>query len=145
MRKVLWAIAGIIFAVLFAQAAQQPSTREELLSLEKQWSEAYNKHNTEGVSRLLRDDFIFIDADAYVLTKRQYLDTIPRVQMKSETWKFPDVRVYGDTAIVYSIWNGTYAFDGKDTTESLRYMDIFIKENGKWQVVASQGTRIPKR
>ncbi len=145
MRKTLWIIVGMVFAVLFAQAAQQTSTREELLSLEKQWSEAYNKHNTEGVSRLLRDDFSFIDADANVLNKRQYLDTISRVQMKSETWNFPDVRVYGNTGIVYSVWKGTYAFDGKDTTESLRYMDIFIRENGKWLAVASQGTRIPKR
>ena len=144
MRKILWAIAGIIVAVLFAQAAQQTGTREELLGLEKQWSDAYNNHNRESVGSLLRNDYMFIDADANVINKQQYLDTMARVRMKSETWKFPEVRVYGDTGIVYSIWSGTYSFDGKEATDSLRYMDIFIKENGKWRAVASQGTRIPK-
>jgi len=140
-------------AVFFAHAAhtaapvqnQDKSAREELLRLEGEWNDAYNRHDREAVSRILADDYALIDADSYVLNKRQYLDTLTRVEVKSENLKYPNVRVYGDAAIVNSIWNGTYSFDGKDITETIQYMDVFIKGNGKWQAVASQGTRISKR
>ena len=148
MHKQLRVIA-IVITVLLAQTASSMQNAdkgivEELLRLEAEW-DAYNRHDKEAVGRFLRHDYMFIDADAYVLNKRQYLDTISRVQVKSEELKYPDIRVYGEAAIVISIWSGTYSFEGKDTTDTIRYTDFFIKENGKWQAVASQGTRVPKR
>jgi len=146
-------VIAIAISVFYAQAAQTAaraqdqarSVREELLRVENEWNAAYNRHDQEGVSRILADDYALIDADGYVLNKRQYLDTIPRVEIKSENLKYPNVRVYGDAAIVNSIWNGTYSFDGKNVTETIQYTDVFIRKDGKWQAVASQGTRIPKR
>lgn len=145
-------ITAMLIAMFFAHADQAAtplqnpgnSTREELLLLEGEWNEAYNRHDIQAVGRILRDDYVLIDADANVLNKRQYLDTIPRVQIKSENLQYPDIRVYGDAAIVSSIWKGTYSFDGKDTTDTIRYTDVFIRENGSWQAVFSQGTRISK-
>lgn len=144
---------GVIVIVAFLEQAAQtaapvqspnPDVREELLRLEGEWNDAYNRHDKDAVGRILQDDYMLIDADGYVLNKRQYLNTISRVQIKAETLKYPDVRVYGDVAIVNSIWSGTYSFDGKNTTDTIRYTDVFIKENGKWQAVSSQGTRISK-
>lgn len=135
----------IRYNALATEVATTNSTREELLKLERTWNDAYNRHDKEGVGRILHDDYVLIDADAYVLNKQRYLDTITRVQIKSEDLKFPNVRVYGDAAIVNSIWSGTYSFDGKDTTETIHYTDVFIRENGKWQAVSSQGTRVLRR
>ncbi len=148
MKKFI-SVTVTVITVLFAYAARVQSkdegVTEELIKLEREWNDAYNRHDQEAVGRVLRDDYMLVDADAYVLNKRQYLDTIPRVQVKSEDVKFPNVRVYGDAAIVNSIWSGTYSFDGKDVTETIHYTDVFIKENGKWSAVASHGTRVPKR
>jgi len=126
-------------------ADQKTSDREELIRLEREWNEAYNRHDKGAVSSALASEYLFIDADAYVLNKQQYLDTISRVQIKSEDLEVKDVRVYGDAAIVTTIWSGTYSFDGKDTTETIRYCDIFIRQGGKWRAVHSQGTRVPPR
>jgi uncharacterized protein (TIGR02246 family) len=124
---------------------EQGSTKDELLKLENEWNAAYNRQDKVAVDRILRDDYLFIDADAYVLKKRDYLDTISKVKVKSEDLKYTDVRVYGDTAIVHSIWSGTYSFEGKETTETIRYTDVFVREKGKWLAVSSQGTRVPKQ
>ncbi len=145
MRKVLCIATMVIGVLLFQLSAAPLDDREELLRLEKGWNDAYNRQDKETVGSFLREDYLLIDADAYVLKKRDYLDTISRVKIKSEDLKFTDVRVYGDTGIVHSIWSGTYSFDGKDTTETIRYTDVFVRENGKWQAVSSQGTRVPKR
>jgi len=149
MKRVLYFMATVM-AVFFVHTVatfsqnQQAGAKEELLRLENEWNEAYNRQDKEGVGRILRDDYLFIDADAYVLKKRDYLGTISRVKVKSENLKYTDVRVYRDTGIVHSIWSGTYSFEGKETTETIRYTDIFIRENGKWLAVASQGTRVSK-
>jgi ketosteroid isomerase-like protein len=151
MKKVLH-VTAIVIAAFFARAAdladavqtEDKATKEELLQIEGEWNDAYNRHDKEAVGRILSDDYTLIDADAYFLNKGQYLDTISRVQVKSENLKYPDVRVYGNAAIVISIWSGTYSFDGKETTDNIRYTDVFIRENGRWRAVASQGTRISK-
>ena len=143
MKKV-FCFALVIAAVSLYLSAAPLNDREELLRIEKEWNDAYNRQDKETVGRFLREDYVLIDADAYVLKKRDYLDTISRVKIKSEDLKFTDVRVYGDTGIVHSIWSGTYSFDGKDTTETIRYTDVFVREKGKWQAVTSHGTRAPK-
>jgi uncharacterized protein (TIGR02246 family) len=147
MKTILCFVVTIIFTLFVHTLAisSQPAARQELLKLENDWNAAYNRQDKEAVCRILRDDYLFIDADAYVLKKADYLGIISRVKVKSEDLKYTDVRVYGDTAIVHSLWSGTYSFDGKDITESIRYTDVFVRENGKWLAVASQGTRVPKQ
>lgn len=37
---------------------------------------------------------------------------------------------------------GTY--DGRDITGTYRWMDVFVKRDGQWQLMAEQGTEVPK-
>jgi ketosteroid isomerase-like protein len=54
-----------------------------------------------------------------------------------------DVRVEGNTGIV----TGVYRLTGRDEKgqpmdRRIRYTDVYVKRDGRWLVVASQGTLI---
>jgi ketosteroid isomerase-like protein len=52
------------------------------------------------------------------------------------------VLVLGDTAIAHGLWMEKSLIDGKDTSGTYRYTDIFIKRDGRWQAVTSYSTKL---
>ncbi len=50
-----------------------------------------------------------------------------------------NVRLLGNVAVVTG---RTVAAGSDGTTVALRFTDVIAKRGGKWQIVASQGTRI---
>jgi hypothetical protein len=42
-------------------------------------------------------------------------------------------------------WTGKIIVDGKDASGAIRYTDTFVKRQGRWQIIASQDTQIPKK
>ena len=53
-----------------------------------------------------------------------------------------NIRVFGDIAVVAgrSVLAGSY--QGKKASATQRFTGVFIKRDGRWQAVASQGTQI---
>jgi ketosteroid isomerase-like protein len=136
-----YAISCTLFLLVTAIAAI-PDPKHELIQIEQEWNDAYTKHDFATVGQILSDDWVFVDADGNILNKKQYMETGAKVQVRSE--KLTDIvpRVYGETAVVTTMWSGTYTFGGKQVTETIRYMDTFIKQSGTWKCVATQGTRV---
>jgi ketosteroid isomerase-like protein len=51
------------------------------------------------------------------------------------------VRVYGDTAVVMGRGRRSGMFKGAPFKDrEITYTDVFVRRNGRWQCVASQGT-----
>jgi hypothetical protein len=52
------------------------------------------------------------------------------------------IRIFGDAAIVAGTDDEKGSYNGRDTSERCRWMDVFINRKGKWQVVASEETLV---
>lgn len=52
------------------------------------------------------------------------------------------VRLYGDTAIATGVKSRTGTFDAKDDSGDLRFTHVWTRASGRWQLVASQSTRV---
>jgi hypothetical protein len=48
------------------------------------------------------------------------------------------VRIYGETAVSTGLVTGV----GQSGSDKIRYMRVFVKRNGQWQIVATQATRV---
>jgi ketosteroid isomerase-like protein len=54
------------------------------------------------------------------------------------------VRVYGDSAVVFGLETEKSQFKGKDSSGQYRFVDTWLKRNGRWVCVASGNIRVAK-
>ena len=66
----------------------------------------------------------------------------PRPPMTRAEIDVDHVRLLGDVAVVTGRSVSEGRVDGKDVSVTQRYTDVYVKRNGRWQVVASQGTEV---
>lgn len=62
------------------------------------------------------------------------------------TYKFEDlkVHVYEGFATVTGINDFVATYKGKDSSCRCRFTDVFVKRDGRWQVVASHVSKVQK-
>jgi ketosteroid isomerase-like protein len=128
------------------QAQPGGNAEQELREMLRKWDEAYSGRNTEALASILADDFLFTNATGTVINKGQYLmgnikapDITLAIIIDSADVK---VRVYGDTAVVTSRGAQKGQRLNRSPTARYRYTDVWVKQQGRWQAVASQATLI---
>jgi ketosteroid isomerase-like protein len=148
MRPLILATVMTISLSVFGAAKDKPGKQggaeQAVMSIEKEMLDALLKGDASANERYLADTYIFTGPDGEMSSKAQSVADLKSGDLKFQSATFDDakVSVYGDTAIVTygSIDKGTYK--GKDISGKTRWTDVFVKKNGKWQIVASHGSRI---
>lgn len=64
------------------------------------------------------------------------------IQLQSNTLDEVSIRVYGDTAVVTGLATRRGSMDGKDIGAAIRYTRLYVRRDGRWQVVQFQQTRV---
>ncbi len=118
----------------------------QLLYLEMAWAEADQKGDLAWFERNLADNFSGISSRTGKLTTKA--DEIADIKNRKDvftsvTASDMQVRVEGDTGVV----TGVYHMKGRDEKgqpldRRIRYTDVYVKRDGRWLVIASQGTPI---
>ena len=117
--------------------------QEEILRLEKEFSQAIVKNDAEAVGRFLADDWIIIDPDGGIIDRARFLGAIKSGALTHEMMESDDtrVRIYGNTAVVTAMTTTKGKFNRQVFTTQERATDVFMKQNGRWQCVLSHLTR----
>jgi ketosteroid isomerase-like protein len=83
-----------------------------------------------------------ITKDGSVLTKAQELAKHSESADEPFDLEPMKVRIFGDAAVVTGDHWEKSQYDGRDTSGHYRWMDVFVKRDGRWQAVASELTRV---
>jgi ketosteroid isomerase-like protein len=121
--------------------------QEEVLELEREFSQAIVKNDAEAVGRFLAENWIIIDLDGGIIDRARFLDVIKSGALTHEMMESEgtSVRIYGDTAIVTALTTTKGKFSGQAFTTQERATDFLVKQNGRWQCALSQLTRLAKK
>ncbi len=127
-----------------AQQNSEPADKSLILALEGAWNQAEIHHDAAAASAILADTFISVDHHGTLLSRSQYLNDMKDQSFKPEEIANSDTSVYlyGDVAIVTSVYRTRGTDDGKPFSHHGRFTDTWIKQNGKWQCVADHETLI---
>ena len=115
-----------------------------ILALEKQWSVANVHKDVAALERIMADDYIGIEAVGVVQTKAQEIGDIKTgdVVVEAEEPTEMKVRLYGDVAVVTGHLLVQDVREGKSGHHEVVFTDIWVKRDGRWQVVNYQGTQL---
>jgi ketosteroid isomerase-like protein len=115
---------------------------EELREIENQLVAAWVAGDPSVHQRVLSEDWSVIDAQGRIRNKAEVLEEMFRPGEREISGRIDEVNVrpYGDWAVVTGKTHVAGRYEGNELRVTLRFMDVFRRSEGKWQVVASQAT-----
>ena len=119
-----------------------PDVATELQNIEDQLVAAWVAGDPSVHQRVLSEDWSVIDAQGRIRNKAEVLEEMFRPGERQISGHIDEVnvRAYGDWAIVTGKTHVAGRYEGNDIKVTLRFMDVFRRTEGKWQVLASQAT-----
>ena len=123
------------------------SAEEELLKLEKEFTEAIVANDPEAIERFVADDWIIINSDGGIIDKGRFLGVIKSGALTHEMMESDDIRVriYGESTVVTGLARSQGKFMGQDFSTRERATDVFVRHDGQWRCVLSQLTGFSKK
>lgn len=144
--KHIFAIAVLLLATCGWTFGDQASDERELTQLVKDLNAAIVKSDMAFLERVLDKDYVHYRPHGNVESRAEYLEDRKNGSVDFDSLVADEikVRVYGDTAIVS--YRSTAKGKDKDGAidEQRRWTRVFVREDGRWQLVHSQGTTIQK-
>lgn len=116
----------------------------EVRKAEREWLDAYENRDSTAMERIVADNFVINQADGSTQTKADILKMLERARTSNRpSAKFSteesQVRLFGDTAIISGLVRMTMG----ERSRADRYTDTWMRQGGRWVVVASQLARVP--
>lgn len=130
-------------ALAAATCPSQPKTEAALLDLERSWAHALGQHDANTVSCLLADEFQDAGTEGELHDRAAALARIPQRRPSQNLLEDMQAHIYGDTALVRGL-NRVLDPTGK-LLARVRFTDIFIYRDGRWQAVAGHETLLPEK
>ena len=137
-----------LFLAVFLFAATlfgQSKTEKEVLAAAQDLCKAQMNKDRAALERLLADEIIYSHSSAMRETKADHIAATlkPTNKYTNIALNDPIVRVYGDTAVLFSKPVFSVDNDGKKADNPLSMLQAWVKKGGRWVLVARWTTRLP--
>lgn len=147
MRRTLLLTLAVLSWTVATQARQDRpvvSDQEALIELERAWNRAFYGKDIAFIQGLLADEFVAIYDDGRIGDKAGELAAAEAFNQAVESAIQNDfiVHVYGDTAVVHFRLDVVGIKQGARASLALRFTDVWVMRDGRWQCVSSQSTRV---
>jgi len=121
------------------KCAKGSSEGEKVLGLEKKWTESYQQRDIGILSSLLAEDFVITVEDGSTFGKEGYISHSADSTVHVEVADLSELRVrlHGNTAVVTGAYHEVGSSKGKHYEYRDRMTDVWMKIDGRWQVIAS--------
>lgn len=149
MVAVAFSILGF-FAIAWrtARSAAPPeNAKDEVLKVDEERNQALQKGDAATLERIYSDDLVYANASGALLTKAQHLAELKARTLNFRSFKHEDVQVtvHGDTGVVTGISKSVVEYQGSVSKNNRRFMNVFVKKDGRWLCVAHIETNIPEK
>jgi ketosteroid isomerase-like protein len=145
MKRLLFVtILAVVFLLpVWAQSAAE----KELIKVENDWGNAWVKGDAKFAEMIDATEFVGTDIDGVVSNKADDIKSFTVATVTDKSFSLSDVKVhiYGQTGVVTGRNLVTYKQKGKPSQNDVRFTDVFVKHDGRWQCVATQWTSIKKK
>lgn len=158
MRKIIFfaVIALTPFSLSLGQKPDHAPNKNfpherEIRKLLDEFAQAFAQVDTVVLKNLIADDYIHTNLTGEVLNKSQWLERakmrhadIRAGKFKIDHYSYDDIRIriYGNTAVVTGQATTTGRQEGKELKWELRFTNVWVKREGRWQRVAFHDSRV---
>ncbi|MEJ5999899.1 nuclear transport factor 2 family protein [Paucibacter soli] len=143
-RRQLLSATTLALAAAPAMARPRAADIAQLRRQAQAWDEAIVRQDRAAIEANMAEDFRQIDADAEIETKTSFVDGLMSPKLHIQPYQVEDfeIRLYGDTALLSGRTRMQGSYDGKPFASHYRYIDVYVRRGGRWQIVSVQITRV---
>ena len=135
----------LAFAAVSAQAADKCLPREAAKAYieksEARWAEQSVTNDMSVIQEIIADDYIGVSSSSKVVTKEALLKDVSD-DFVSNTLDYADVHFFSDRLAVVQGKENWEMKGGK--LGSYIWTDTWLCRNGRWQIIGSQDTSLPR-
>jgi Domain of unknown function (DUF4440) len=134
--------SGLVYGSEPAASLHHTAAEVSLLKAEDALFEADVKRDSEVIKRGFADEAIFVHANGVVQTKADYLRAteVAAIPVKSISTENRVVRIFGDVGVIRAT---KHLVVGNDLHLRGSYLSVYIKRDGRWQMLDSQSAPAP--
>ena len=134
------ALSGLL---ALAAAADPRSTVEKA---ERDWAAAVVKSDTAALEKLLAADLVYTHSGGNRDTRTSFIETVRTGKLKYERVDHQKIEVQmikGDVGFVATRAEIRVVSGGKPVDMTVSLLHVWVKRQGRWQLVAHQSARMP--
>lgn len=122
------------------------SNCELIDSLERDWRDSLCAHDVDKLRKLIHPRFTLIGTRAsgpFTLSREEWLDAVQKRELISIDIDIKDAVVFDDVMVgtVEAKWRLAYL--GRPIEDCVLLTDVWVREDGRWQVVRRHSSPIP--
>lgn len=121
-------------------SSNREALERELLELDTAFLNAVLQHNVTSVANMLPDDFLSIFPNGRVANKTAELENVRTVELESYSTDEVKVHWYGDTIAIVN-FRLSLKMKNQDIKQ-VRDSHVYMKRDGRWQMIMGQTTPI---
>jgi ketosteroid isomerase-like protein len=102
-----------------------------------------SKADAKELERLYADEFTSVNASGQVQNKAAIIAARVSGRISAQSYELDEVtiQIYGDMAIART----SARIEGKTASGRYRHLRVFIRRDGRWQLIATQMTKIAEQ
>lgn len=137
-------LATITQASAFAEPQQAKTTEATLVQLHKEWAQARREGDVAFLEDFYAPEFRIHALNGSVVTRAADIAAFAGRHIRPEIIDNQEMQVtdYGDTAVVTGIEHVRGTAYGQPGEFRLRFTNVFVRRDGKWQLVLHHTTPI---
>lgn len=109
--------------------------KQEIQEAQKHWMEAAIRKDEPVLRQILADEYHLIAGRLGFVDKDGWLAMGSEYTIKEFEYLESDIHVYGTTAVSNSRYRQEATYMGEDLSELFYLTDVWVKRDGRWQVV----------
>ena len=145
MPRHIGTVSRIVMALLLTAVTMSAQDRSEDVRLfVTQRFDAMVRNDLKTLADCLADEVTYTHTTGESQTKTQFLEMLRTGSVKYEQIEPAElnVRLFGETAVVTGRSTMHVQSQGRPLVFQIRFIDVEVRHNGRWQMVAWQATRL---
>jgi ketosteroid isomerase-like protein len=109
------------------------------------WDDAIVRKDRSAIETNMSADFRGIDGSGAVTDKAAFVEGLVAPKLEIDPYGVDDfdVRLFGDVALLSGRTRMTGRYEGKPFASHYRYIDTYVRRDGRWRVASVQITPMP--
>ncbi|HWP82436.1 MAG TPA: nuclear transport factor 2 family protein [Bacteroidota bacterium] len=119
---------------------------QEILRLESEWMGAVVRRDDKVLDQLVADDFLLVserwDGTRELTPKQPWIrNSLTTIEAKSFSYDKVRIQVRENMVVLHGLFTYEATNNGKPWGGTVRVTDVWVKEGGRWRVLARHASR----